>query len=112
MKTLLTVPLCRKTNIATFRSAPGNSRFRAFCASAEIDYDDSIKDPIIANPAIEDKRSHTNTTAMEREMGTQKSRQSTLFDLQGPKYNLKDEIISSQSTHEAHQANIASEFLA
>jgi transposase InsO family protein len=45
-KNRLTVPL-GSSNVATFQLAPGYSKFNAFCAEAEVDYEKEQEDPII-----------------------------------------------------------------
>jgi hypothetical protein len=50
-KCKLTVPLGRNDNVATFSLADGFKSFEAFCAEAEVDYQQEQVNPIIAIPA-------------------------------------------------------------
>jgi hypothetical protein len=50
-KNKLSIPLGKTDNVATFTRAPGYRKFAAFCATAELDYDNEQVDPIIATPA-------------------------------------------------------------
>ena len=47
----LTLPLCKKTNVATINSNPGYSKFNQFCTQAEIDYKCEMCNPVIASPS-------------------------------------------------------------
>ena len=50
------IPINKKNNVATFRTASGYSKFGIFCEQAQIDYEKECKDPVICQPAeIEDK---------------------------------------------------------
>lgn len=49
-KNRLTVPL-GTSNVATFQLAPGYAKFSAFCAEADVDYDDEQSDPITVEPS-------------------------------------------------------------
>ena len=48
-KNKLTVPMCRRTNVATLQSAPGYEKYKLFCQQAEADDDTDY--PIIAEPS-------------------------------------------------------------
>ena len=48
----LTIPMCPKTNVATFKSAPGYKEFHSFCDQAEFDGTEDIC-PLIADPGID-----------------------------------------------------------
>ena len=50
----LTVPMCPKTNVATFQTAPGYNGYHMFCQQAEME---NLQDehPLIANPGIDDE---------------------------------------------------------
>ena len=99
----LTIPLCKRTNVATLRSAPSNKSFTAFCQSAEIDYDESIKDPIIIKPATEikyDEEGHS-TSQSDKTSHKTKSRwpsddESAEFNIQGPKPSSSEDEMTSQ----------------
>ena len=106
----LTVPLCRKTNVATFRSAPGNSNFRAFYRTAGIDYQESMRCPIIVSPATNDKEERQDHERIWP--NTQKSQRSFTFDLQGPNSASRNDRLTSQSEEEHRTTNLAAEFLA
>ena len=45
------IPMCPKTNVATFKSAPGYKGYHTFCQQAEFDDTEDIH-PIIAEPGI------------------------------------------------------------
>ena len=48
-KNKLTVPMCRRTNVATLQSAPGYEKYKLFCQQAEADDDTDYS--IIAEPS-------------------------------------------------------------
>jgi hypothetical protein len=47
-KNKVTVPLGKTDNVATFYTAPGYSKFEAFCSTVELDYNQEQDHPIIA----------------------------------------------------------------
>jgi hypothetical protein len=47
----LSIPLGRNNNVATFGTAPGYRKSKAFCTTAELNYEEEQVDPIIATPA-------------------------------------------------------------
>ena len=105
----LTVPLCRKTNVATFKSAPGHMSFQSFCHEAELDYNESIKDPIILQPAINDGTSPK--TSEQKSRRWEYDQREKVFDIQGPRSALHANVKTSITSHEADKQNLASEFL-
>ena len=110
----LTVPLCRKTNVATISSTPGYSRFKIFCQQAEIDYEDTIKDPIIAEPseAATDGDNHYVPNKNDRYESDDRiwleDKSNKYFDLQAKKKAKED---FTHTEIEQHQRTLASEFL-
>ena len=59
----LTIPLGRSNNVATFHMAPGFEKYKAFCATADINTMAYWEDPLIAEPP---KSSPTTRTAMTK----------------------------------------------
>ena len=55
----LTVPMCPKTNVATFQTAPGYKGYHLFCQQAEMD-DSQDGHPIIAQPGIDNNHDMEN----------------------------------------------------
>ena len=53
----LTVPISSENNVATFRTAPGYSKFKLFCDQAKIVYDEECLNPMICHPTevVEDE---------------------------------------------------------
>ena len=49
----LTVPMCPKTNVATFQTAPGYYGYKVFCHQAEID-NNPDSEPLIAQQGMQD----------------------------------------------------------
>ena len=47
----LTIPMVRSNNVATFHMAPGFEKYKAFCATADIDPMEDWEDPLIAEPS-------------------------------------------------------------
>ena len=50
----LTVPLSKTTNVATFNSAPGYSKYHTFCKEAEISFNEEDDNPILVDTTIVD----------------------------------------------------------
>ena len=110
----LTVPLCRKTNVATFRLAPSNAHFDVFCRNAGIMYDESIHDPIIVQPVTSDTTPEENQTHHDREWPSAQESTLVRFDIQGPKTITDENRLTSLEIikdAEGEEANLASEFL-
>ena len=61
---MLTVPISKRNNVATFPTAPGFDKFSAFCQTAEIDYAEEQRSPELSpsgqNATTDDEESVTN----------------------------------------------------
>ena len=82
------VSLDKLNNVATFRTAPGYSKFRLFCEQAKIEYEKECSEPMICHPAEiakdDDKYTGTenkNNVTLEWQGQDQKRRMT--FDIDG-----------------------------
>ena len=100
----LTLPLCKRTNVATINSKPGYSRFDQFCKQTEIDYSHEIKNPAIAEPS--EIVTDDEETPIQEDNNNRVWRLSKLEDryinLQGIQ---KTNTISSQIDVDQHEKN-------
>ena len=103
----LTVPMCPKTNVATFQTAPGYKGYHLFCQQAEMD-DSQDGHPIIAQPGIDDNHDMENEDGVDVDrmwLSKQRMNQSEI-NLTGRHHidNTGDEV-------DAKRENLVAEFL-
>jgi hypothetical protein len=73
-KCIRTIPLSKKSNVATFNLAPGFQAFKVFLAEADIDYDDECTSPICLDAGIvsnDEDEDHTHEADPESDSDTE-----------------------------------------
>ena len=104
-----TVPMDDRTNVATFKSAPGFTKFHAFCAECGED-EKTSHDPITLPFVVsEDDQSVTSTEGKTPHPPDTGEATLTTFDLDGPPGNDAPKI--SMDEEERQPDNISAEFL-
>ena len=110
----LTIPMCPKTNVATFKSAPGYKEYQAFCEQAEFDNTEDIH-PIIAEPGVNtggsDEESKNGTMRLELETTDATWPSPNKRNISEDRLAGRDQVEEKESEIEAKRDSITSEFL-
>ena len=110
----ITVPIDKASNVATFGTAPGYSKFKLFCEQAQMEYDHECSEPMTCQPAeveSDDRRDSVNHgTNMEWPTVQEVGPKQVEFDIDG-KSTGSMKIMHNSNLERDEMMNTSAQFL-